>query len=89
MRASELGVWVWGAVSTLIAAVILYTIVAGSDQSVDRIESTATVLGAIVAAGVLAWSHFYQSSNTQNTNDELARIKTELSEVKALLKRGR
>jgi hypothetical protein len=77
----ELGVWIWGFVSSVIAGVILYYICKGTDTQIKRIEQTSTVLAAIVAAGALAWSLFYQVGSANSSNEKLTSIEEQLSKL--------
>ncbi len=78
----NLGMWVWGTVTAVLAAVVVFVILTGEPLEVyDRIREAATAIGAVLAASALAWSHFFQTVTRQEESARLNELTLKVSEV--------
>lgn len=66
----SLGVYGWGIVVPAFCAFILYHIFTGDPTDPTgayvRIKECASIIAAIIAAGALGWSWFYQTAGDQD-----------------------
>lgn len=77
-----IGVWLWGATAALLAATIFIVVLTGYPVELyGRFKESATALGAIVAAGALAWSHFFKAAENQSIKEQLVKIDKRLDDL--------
>ena len=74
------GAWLWGSVLVILASMLLYHVFRGKEATRTRIENSATVLAAIVAACALAWSHFFKAGESDAIK-EIKIVQTQLNDL--------
>lgn len=86
--ALELGKWGWGIATAALGIAVVVVVALGRPQGIyDRIKDSATAIGAVVAASALAWSLFFQVSDSQSERNKIIEaIRTDIEEIKEALK---
>lgn len=79
---TTLGIWAWGSVTAILSLATLYIITTGSPPALyNRIKETASAIGGIIAASVLAWSIFFQTSLQQGNLAKQDELTNKLAEA--------
>lgn len=82
------GVWAWGILTAALAVAVILVVTFGWPKAVyDRVEKSASAVGAVVAASALAWSFFYNAApDSKENTDHSAAVQAAILDAKSELK---
>ncbi len=93
------GIWAWGIVSSSLGFAAVVLIGFGYPPGVyERFKASASAIGAVIAASVLAWSWFFQydekhspkahSAAIEKVSDKVSEVENDLAFLKGLSTKG-
>ena len=76
------GIWAWGTITAILSLATVLIIATGKPPGLyERIKDTASALGGVIAASVLAWSIFFQTSAQQAGSAKQDELTRRISEI--------